>query len=119
MVCTYGLRNATSFPLLHRNHYMARLPTFLDGEIFFRGYFVVFLSSGTAGGANSPGMLISGRTIQGTGAAGLYALSDIIICELVPPRFRGPYLTSALSTAGIGSKIGPVIGDAMAESNWR
>lgn len=77
------------------------------------------LGSGVAGGATSPVMLISGRTVQGTGAAGLYVLSDILICDLVPPRYRGPYLTAVLSTAGIGSTIGPVVGGAMAQENWR
>ena len=77
------------------------------------------LGSGIAGGATSVTMLISGRTVQGTGAAGLYALSDIIICDLVPPRYRGPYLTSVLSTAGIGSTIGPIVGGAIAQKNWR
>jgi MFS family permease len=77
------------------------------------------LGSGISGGAISPAMLIAGRTVQGTGAAGLYVLSDILICDLVPPRYRGPYLTAVLSTAGIGSTIGPVIGGAMAENNWR
>ncbi|KAH5740175.1 hypothetical protein HBI18_048600 [Parastagonospora nodorum] len=56
------------------------------------------LGSGIAGGATSPAMLISGRTVQGTGAAGLYVLSDILICDLVPPRYRGPYLTAVLAT---------------------
>ncbi|KAL5117411.1 hypothetical protein ACEQ8H_004727 [Pleosporales sp. CAS-2024a] len=64
-------------------------------------------------------MLISGRTVQVIGAAGLYVLSDIIICDLVPARYRGPYLTAVLSTAGIGSTIGPVIGGALAQDNWR
>lgn len=77
------------------------------------------LGSGIAGGASSPAMLISGRTVQGLGAAGLYVLSDILICDLVPPRHRGPYLSAVLSTAGIGSTIGPVVGGAIAEHNWR
>ncbi|OAL55018.1 MFS general substrate transporter [Pyrenochaeta sp. DS3sAY3a] len=77
------------------------------------------LGSGVAGGATTPGMLISGRTVQGLGAAGLYVLSDILICDLVPPRHRGPYLGAVLSTAGIGSTLGPVMGGALAENNWR
>jgi hypothetical protein len=77
------------------------------------------LGSGLSGGANSPAMLLAGRTIQGLGAAGLYVLSDIIICDLVPPRHRGPYLGAVLSSAGIGSTIGPVIGGALAQTNWR
>jgi len=77
------------------------------------------LGSGLAGGAHSPAMLIAGRTVQGLGASGLYVFADIIICDLVPPRFRGPYLSFFLSAAAIGSTIGPVVGGALAEANWR
>ncbi|KAF2756330.1 MFS general substrate transporter [Pseudovirgaria hyperparasitica] len=77
------------------------------------------LGSGISGGAGSAAMLIAGRTVQGLGTAGLFVLSDIIICDIVPPRYRGPYLSAVLSTAGIGSTIGPSIGGALAESSWR
>lgn len=80
---------------------------------------VFVLGSGIAGAASDTAMLVTGRTVQGLGAAGLYVLSDIIICDLVRPRNRGPYLSAVLSTAGIGSTIGPVIGGAIAEHNWR
>jgi MFS family permease len=77
------------------------------------------LGSGIAGGASDTAVLVTGRTVQGLGAAGPYVLSNIIICDLVPPRNRGPYLSAVFSTAGIGSTIGPVIGGAIAEHNWR
>ncbi|KAF2873254.1 major facilitator superfamily domain-containing protein [Massariosphaeria phaeospora] len=77
------------------------------------------LGSGVAGGAYHPAMLIGGRPVQGLGAAGLYVLSDILICDLVPPRHRGPYLSAVMTTAGIGSTIGPVVGGVIAEHNWR
>lgn len=66
------------------------------------------LGSGTSGGARSVAMLIAGRTIQGLGSGGLYVLSDIIICDLIPPRYRGPYISAVLSTAAIGITIGPI-----------
>ncbi|KAL8646339.1 MAG: hypothetical protein Q9226_006900 [Calogaya cf. arnoldii] len=77
------------------------------------------LGSGLAGGARNPGMLISGHTIQGLGTAGLYVLSDIIICDIVPPRHRGPYLSAVLSTAALGTTIGPIIGGALVQVQWR
>jgi MFS family permease len=77
------------------------------------------IGSGLAGGAQSPGMLIAARTIQGLGSGGLYVLSDIIVCDMVPPRHRGPYLSAILSTAAIGTTIGPIIGGALALKNWR
>ncbi|KAK9419294.1 putative Major facilitator superfamily (MFS) profile domain-containing protein [Seiridium unicorne] len=77
------------------------------------------LGSGLAGGAVNISMLIVGRTIQGLGSGGLYVLSDIIICDLIPPRYRGPYISAILSTAAIGTTIGPIIGGALAQANWR
>ncbi|KAI0469702.1 major facilitator superfamily domain-containing protein [Xylariaceae sp. FL0804] len=77
------------------------------------------LGSGLAGGAQSIGMLITGRTIQGLGSGGLYVLSDIIICDIIPPRYRGPYISAVLSIAAIGITIGPVIGGALVQLNWR
>ena len=64
-------------------------------------------------------MLISGRTIQGLGTGGLYVLSDIIICDIIPPSDRGPYLSAVISTAALGTTIGPVIGGALAQHQWR
>jgi hypothetical protein len=81
------------------------------------GFFA--LGSGLAGGAYNVGMLTTGRVIQGLGSGGLYVLSDIIICDLIPPRYRGPYMSAVLSTAAIGITIGPIIGGALAQENWR
>ena len=81
--------------------------------------FLFAVGSGLAGGSRNPGMLITGRTIQGLGTGGLYVLSDIIICDIVPPHHRGPYLSAVLSTAAIGTTIGPIIGGALAQVQWR
>lgn len=77
------------------------------------------LGSGLAGGATSSTMLIAARTVQGLGTGGLYVLSDIIICDITPPRYRGPFLSAVLSTAAIGTTVGPIIGGAFAQVNWR
>ncbi|KAM7208250.1 Major facilitator superfamily domain containing protein [Naviculisporaceae sp. PSN 640] len=81
--------------------------------------FFFALGSGIAGGATSAGMLIAARTVQGLGTGGLYVLSDIIVCDMVPPRHRGPYLSAVLGTAAIGTTVGPIIGGALALTNWR
>ena len=81
--------------------------------------FLFALGSGLAGGATNAAMLIAGRTVQGIGSSGLYVLSDIIICDMVPPRHRGPYLSAILSTAAIGTTVGPIIGGALAAVQWR
>lgn len=77
------------------------------------------LGSGIAAGAKNPAMLICGRTVQGLGTGGTYVLLDVVCCDMVPLRERGKYLGIMLSTAAIGTTVGPVIGGALAEAGWR
>ncbi|KAL9036216.1 MAG: hypothetical protein Q9180_004426 [Flavoplaca navasiana] len=77
------------------------------------------LGSGIAAGAPNTAMLIAGRTVQGLGTGGTYVLLDVVCCDLVPLRERGKYLGFMLSTAAIGTTIGPIIGGALAQRNWR
>jgi MFS family permease len=77
------------------------------------------LGSSLAGGAQNPGMLIIARIIQGVGSAGLYVLSDIIICDIIHPRHRASYPSAVLSMAAIGTTIGPIIDGGLAQVEWR
>lgn len=77
------------------------------------------VGSGIAGGAYNVGVLITGRTIQGVGAGGVYVLIDIICCDLVPLRERGKYLGFMFSWSGVAAALGPPVGGALAQSNWR
>jgi EmrB/QacA subfamily drug resistance transporter len=77
------------------------------------------LGSGVAGGAHNVAMLIAGRTIQGVGAGGIYVLLDIVCCDLVPLRQRGKYLGLMFSWSGVAAGLGPVVGGALAQENWR
>ncbi|KAI9647931.1 hypothetical protein NHQ30_004320 [Ciborinia camelliae] len=77
------------------------------------------LGSGIGGGASNPSMLISGRTIQGVGAGGIYVLLDIVCCDLVSLKERGKYLGLMFSWSGVAAALGPVVGGALAQANWR
>ncbi|KAF1845865.1 MFS general substrate transporter [Cucurbitaria berberidis CBS 394.84] len=89
-------------------------------QLPFIGSTVLFaLGSGIAGGAHNVEMLIAGRTIQGVGAGGIYVLLDIVCCDLVPLRERGKYLGLMFSWSGVAAGMGPVVGGALAEANWR
>jgi MFS family permease len=76
------------------------------------------LGSGIAGGSNSVGMMIAGRTVQGVGAGAIYVLLDIVCCDLVSLRERGKYLGLMNAWAGVAAGIGPVIGGALADADW-
>jgi MFS family permease len=77
------------------------------------------IGSGIGGGAINPAMLIAGRSIQGVGAGGIYVLLDIVCCDLVSLRERGKYLGLMFSWSGVAAALGPVLGGALAQSNWR
>ncbi|KAK0652671.1 major facilitator superfamily domain-containing protein [Cercophora newfieldiana] len=78
------------------------------------------LGSGICGGANSGGMLIAGRAIQGAGSGGIVLTVNIIVSDLCPLRKRGQYMAVILAIFGIGVALGPFVGGAIAEnSTWR
>ncbi|KAK3996230.1 MFS general substrate transporter-like protein [Cladorrhinum sp. PSN332] len=78
------------------------------------------LGSGIAGGANSMGMLIAGRVIQGIGAGGINVLCEILVCDLVPLRHRGSYLAGMFGMIAIGTALGPFFGGLIVDrTSWR
>lgn len=77
------------------------------------------LGSGIAGGATNVAMLIGGRTVQGLGSGGIMVLVELIVCDLVSLRERGQFLGIIMGFAGIGVTVGPIVGGALAQANWR
>lgn len=77
------------------------------------------IGSAVAGSANSATTLIAGRTLQGFGSAGMMLLMEVILCDIVPLRQRSQYLSYALSASAAGAIIGPPLGGAIANNNWR
>jgi MFS family permease len=68
----------------------------------------------------TPEMLIAFRAVQGIGAGGLAALSQVLMADIISPRERGRYMglfgaVMALATIG-GPLLGGVITDAW---GWR
>ncbi|QRW06527.1 major facilitator superfamily transporter [Ceratobasidium sp. AG-Ba] len=87
--------------------------------IMLTSLLIFAIGSAISGAAQSMNMLIAGRTIQGIGGGGIITLTDIIVADLVPLAERGPYLGIVGAVWAIASAIGPPIGGAFAESNWR
>lgn len=77
------------------------------------------LGSGIAGASTNTATMIAGRTVQGLGSGGIMLMVELVVCDLVPQRERGQYLGIVLSAAALGSIVGPVIGGALAETDWR
>jgi MFS family permease len=65
-------------------------------------------------------LMLTGRSIQGVGAAGVIAITEILITDMVPLRSRGQYYALLAVVLAIGSLSGPVIGGALASHKaWR
>lgn len=77
------------------------------------------LGSGLGGGATNMNMLIAGRAIQGVGGGGILSLTEIIVADLVPLSQRGVYLGLIGAVWAIAAAIGPPIGGAFSQTNWR
>ncbi len=78
-------------------------------KISYLGFVLFGLSSLFCGFANSIGWLITGRIIQGMGAAALQATSAALITTLVSEDRKN----SAISILGVMIGLGPVLGPSL------
>jgi EmrB/QacA subfamily drug resistance transporter len=70
--------------------------------------------------AGSLTQLVVARALQGIGGAGLMAMAQAAIADVVSPRERGRYQGYMASTWGIASIAGPIIGGWVTDTlTWR
>lgn len=82
--------------------------------------FLFALATVLCGAAQSFAIMLLGRSIQGTGAGGLLALTQVLLTDMISLRERGKYLALMSSVWAIGSISGPVLGGALARhGTWR
>lgn len=60
--------------------------------------------------------MLVGRSIQGVGGGGVLALTEIVITDLVPLRYRGKYFGIMSAMWSLGSVTGPILGGGFAQS---
>lgn len=78
------------------------------------------LGSALAGFSQNTDMLIGFRVVQGLGAGGLTALSQIIMADIISPRDRGRYMGLFGGIMAVGTVGGPLIGGLLTDSvGWR
>ena len=90
-------------------------------KIMFQSAIGVFLVSSLASGfAQNMGQLVGFRAVMGLGVAGLMALSQAIIGDVVSPRERGRYQGYIGSVFGLATVAGPLLGGFLVEHlSWR
>ncbi|CAP79873.1 putative transporter [Penicillium chrysogenum] len=83
---------------------------------------LIFFSVGAilAAIANDFTYMLIGRSIQGVGGGGIISLSEVIITDLVPLRWRGQYFGILSAMWSVGSVTGPILGGGFSEKvSWR
>lgn len=82
------------------------------------GVFVI--GSALAGFSQDAGTLIAFRVVQGLGAGGLVALSQIIMADIISPRERGRYAGLFGAVMALGTIGGPLLGGVVTDAfGWR
>ncbi|WP_454111080.1 MDR family MFS transporter [Leifsonia shinshuensis] len=98
-----------------------KLADLLNRKILIQSALVLFvLGSALAGFSQNTDMLIGFRVVQGLGAGGLTALSQIIMADIISPRDRGRYMGLFGGIMAVGTVGGPLIGGLLTDSvGWR
>jgi EmrB/QacA subfamily drug resistance transporter len=78
------------------------------------------IASGLCALSQSLWQLIAFRALQGVGGAGLMAMAQACIADVVAPRERGKYQAYMAGTWGIASVAGPILGGWITDDfSWR
>jgi len=88
-------------------------------RVFLAGMVLFGAGSILSGAAQSPEMLIGGRVLQGVGAAPVLSLSLAIVCNAFPAAEQPRALGIWAAVSAIALAIGPVVGGALIELDWR
>ncbi|MDH4990326.1 MDR family MFS transporter [Aquamicrobium lusatiense] len=83
--------------------------------IMFAAIFIFLAGSVMCALAPNMLVLIAGRAVQGLGGGGLFALTQTVIGDLVPPLERARYAAWISGTWAVASIAGPLLGGAFAE----
>ncbi|WP_420368737.1 MDR family MFS transporter [Curtobacterium sp. L1-20] len=98
-----------------------KLADLFNRKLLIQLSLVVFvLGSALAGFSQNPGTLITFRVVQGLGAGGLTALSQIILADIISPRERGRYGGYFGAVMAVGTVGGPLFGGLLTDTlGWR
>ena len=71
-----------------------------------------------AGLSQSTSFLIACRAVQGVGAGGILALTQVILAAMVSPRERGRYSGYLGAVFAIATISGPLLGGVIVDTSW-
>ncbi|WP_336660807.1 MDR family MFS transporter [Leucobacter sp. USHLN153] len=98
-----------------------KLSDLFNRKVLFQLAITIFvLATAVAGLSQDPGMMIAARAVQGLGAGGLAALSQVIMADIISPRERGKYMGLFGAVMAVSTVGGPLLGGVITDTiNWR
>ncbi|AEG43169.1 MDR family MFS transporter [Isoptericola variabilis] len=98
-----------------------KLADLLDRKALIQVALVVtVVSAAAAGFAQSMGVLIGFRALQGVGAGGLMALATVLMSDIISPRERGRYMGLMGGVMAVAQIGGPLLGGVVTDAfGWR
>jgi len=96
-----------------------KLADLISKKLLMQSAIVVFIAASVVAGASqSVGMLIACRAVQGVGAGGILALTQVIMAAMVSPRERGRYSGYLGATFAVATIAGPLVGGVIVDTSW-
>lgn len=98
-----------------------KLADLFNRKLLIQIALVIFvLATAAAGFAQDTNVLIAFRAVQGLGAGGLAALSQVIMADIISPRERGRYMGLFGAVMAVATVGGPLLGGWVTDTiNWR
>ncbi|MGB4780013.1 MDR family MFS transporter [Microbacterium sp.] len=98
-----------------------KLADLTNRKLLFQLAISIFvLATAAAGFSTNPEMLITFRAVQGIGAGGLAALSQVLMADIISPRERGRYMGLFGAVMAVATIGGPLLGGVITDAwGWR
>jgi EmrB/QacA subfamily drug resistance transporter len=98
-----------------------KLADLFNRKLLFQLAIVIFvLATAAAGFSQDPSTLIAFRAVQGIGAGGLAALSQVLMADIISPRERGRYMGLFGAVMAVATVGGPLLGGVITDTlGWR
>ena len=98
-----------------------KLADLFNRKLLIQFAIVIFvLATAAAGFSQNTETLIALRAVQGIGAGGLAALSQVIMADIISPRERGRYMGLFGAVMAVATVGGPLLGGVITDTlGWR
>ncbi len=98
-----------------------KLADLMNRKLLYQLAIIIFvLATAAAGFSQNPETLIAFRAVQGIGAGGLAALSQVLMADIISPRERGRYMGLFGAVMAVSTIGGPLLGGLITDAwGWR